>query len=165
MLLPWQHYRRERRFGIRRRDRPDLECGHRGGSELPRRPHKRCQCLGSITGWAFGFGIRRRDRPDLECGHGEEADCLAGHTSGVSALAVLPDGRLASGSHDSTIRLWDAATSEEIACLEGHKHTVHAESYRCQMGGWLRDQTMEQSCFGMQRQEKKPTALKAIVAL
>ncbi|MFM9100436.1 MAG: hypothetical protein ACKOPS_03475 [Cyanobium sp.] len=27
--------------------------------------------------------------------------------SGVNALALLPDGRLASGSRDQTIRLWD----------------------------------------------------------
>jgi WD40 repeat protein len=31
---------------------------------------------------------------------------LEGHTSYVSALAVLPDGRLASGSADTTVRVW-----------------------------------------------------------
>jgi len=31
---------------------------------------------------------------------------LKGHTSYVYALAVLPDGRLASGSGDSTVRMW-----------------------------------------------------------
>ena len=34
------------------------------------------------------------------------------------ALAVLPDGRLASGADDRTIRLWDAATGAQIAWLD-----------------------------------------------
>ena len=31
---------------------------------------------------------------------------LTGHTSSVYSLAVLPDGSLASGSYDETIRIW-----------------------------------------------------------
>ena len=43
---------------------------------------------------------------------------LEGHSRAVNALCVLPDGRLASGSVDSTIRLWDVITGAETARLE-----------------------------------------------
>ena len=52
---------------------------------------------------------------------------LEGHTDGVWAMAVSPDGGiLASGaatlgdSKDTTVRLWDVASREEIASLKGH---------------------------------------------
>ncbi len=35
---------------------------------------------------------------------------LEGHRSGVWALAVLPDGRLASASYDKTVRVWRPST-------------------------------------------------------
>ena len=55
---------------------------------------------------------------------GAEVARLEGHTGSVSALCVLPAGRLASGSDDSTIRLWDVASGAETARLEGHRGTI-----------------------------------------
>ena len=44
----------------------------------------------------------------------------------MSALALLPDGRLASCSDDTTIRLWDLKINAETARLEGHGAPVSA---------------------------------------
>ena len=51
---------------------------------------------------------------------------LTGHKSIINALAVLPDGRLASGADDGTIRLWDPASGACTATLEGHTGSVFA---------------------------------------
>ena len=51
---------------------------------------------------------------------------ITGHTNWVMALAVLPDGRLASGAGDRTIRIWDPATGQLQATLEGHSDWVFA---------------------------------------
>jgi WD40 repeat protein len=44
----------------------------------------------------------------------------------VTSLCVLPDGRLASGSDDAEIRLWDIATGVATTRLTGHTGAVRA---------------------------------------
>jgi WD40 repeat protein len=50
---------------------------------------------------------------------------LEGHTGLVNALAVLPEGRLASGSLDGAVRVWDLAAGTAHV-LKGHTDRVNA---------------------------------------
>ncbi len=60
---------------------------------------------------------------DLQTG---KSHMLEGHTDGVTAVAVLPDGRRAlSGSSDHTLRLWDLQTCKSRV-LTGHTDGVTA---------------------------------------
>ena len=62
---------------------------------------------------------------------GQARHTLTGHTSGVDALAVAPDGTwLASGDGallgDSTVRIWDPHTGQARHTLTGHTGAVTA---------------------------------------
>jgi eukaryotic-like serine/threonine-protein kinase len=55
---------------------------------------------------------------------------LRGHADEVRSLAYSPDGRhLASASNDNTVRLWDAATGQEVRSLRGHVNRISAVAY------------------------------------
>jgi WD40 repeat protein len=55
---------------------------------------------------------------------------LRGHAEATSVVAFSPDGAtLASGSVDTTVRLWDVATGEEQAILNGHSTAVYSVAF------------------------------------
>src|SRR3984885_12340385 len=74
------------------------------------------------------IGILKADRPsnwlDIQ-------PILAGHTDWVYSVAFSPDGaRIASGSGDRTIQLWDAKTGAEIGeLLRGHNNWVNSVAF------------------------------------
>ncbi|PMB45197.1 serine/threonine protein kinase [Fischerella thermalis CCMEE 5205] len=58
---------------------------------------------------------------DIVVQNSDEPSTLKGHASDVNSVAFDSDGqKLASGSDDKTIKIWDLATQKEIQTLKGH---------------------------------------------
>jgi hypothetical protein len=71
--------------------------------------------------WEYGYLRRRAAGPPL---------VLRGHTNRVTSVSYSPDGtRLASGSDDGTVRVWDARTGQEALVLRGHARWVSSVSF------------------------------------
>jgi len=52
---------------------------------------------------------------------------LSGHSGGINAAAILPDGQRAlSASDDRTLKLWDLASGQALVTLSGHSNRVRA---------------------------------------
>ena len=55
---------------------------------------------------------------------------LRGHEGTVLCAAFSPDGsRIVTASEDKTARIWDIATSREIAVLLGHSYHVQSAAF------------------------------------
>ncbi len=51
---------------------------------------------------------------------------LTGHSNGVWALSLLPNGFIASGSSDLTIKIWDITQTYPLYTLTGHSDVIRA---------------------------------------
>jgi eukaryotic-like serine/threonine-protein kinase len=59
-----------------------------------------------------------------------DLNTLNGHLGRVQAVAFSPDSsQVATGSHDGTIRIWDARTGRELRLLEGHGDAVSSVAF------------------------------------
>jgi WD40 repeat protein len=70
---------------------------------------------------------------------GGEPLVLRGHEGSVTSVAFAPDGLLASGGEDGTVRVWLAAGGPPLV-LQGHEVTVMSVAFaadgRLASGGW-----------------------------
>ncbi len=67
---------------------------------------------------------------DVATGREQFTYTLTGHTKSIWKTALSPDRRiLASGSYDTTIRLWDIVTGNPLFVLSGHKNGVGALAF------------------------------------
>jgi WD40 repeat protein/serine/threonine protein kinase len=78
-------------------------------------------CPTSLRGWEW-YCLQRLCHADPLT--------LRGHTAAVSAVAFSPaGGRLASASHDHTVRIWDTHTRQTVRTLVGHSNVVYGLAY------------------------------------
>jgi WD40 repeat protein len=57
---------------------------------------------------------------------GSLKNILKGHTSFIYSIALLPNGNFISSSNDTTLKIWDINSYQEIKTLLGHKDCVYA---------------------------------------
>jgi len=67
---------------------------------------------------------------DWDANNYKEQHVLKGHTGYVWKVTFSPDGRyLASGSWDSTVKIWNVKSGEEVRTLRGHAGIIHGLAF------------------------------------
>jgi WD40 repeat protein/serine/threonine protein kinase/tetratricopeptide (TPR) repeat protein len=79
-------------------------------------------CFEPLRGWEWRYLRGRRFHEPLE---------LRGHQGPVTDVSFSPDGRriASAGLLDSTARIWDAITGEELLVLRGHQSSVPSVAF------------------------------------
>lgn len=96
------------------------------GRLLERKSSKVWPMLEQIKQWKGAPWLRPLTSSFTQPG-GQLLRTLQGHTGGVSAVALTPDGRYAvSASWDKTLKVWDVASGVELDTLRGHHDVVRA---------------------------------------
>lgn len=101
-----------------------------------------------------GFVWIRSRRPSLRR-IGSAKKVVGGHKRQVMSVALSPDERrVASGAADSTVRLWDVMTGEEVRCFRGHAAPVTSvvfsqdgrRIYAASWDGTVREWDIDRAC-------------------
>ena len=72
-----------------------------------------------------GGGDVPKPKPSVKVLH-----TLKGHTDAVRSAAFSPYGqRIVSGSHDNTLKIWDASSGKELQTLKGHDGSVNSVAF------------------------------------
>jgi WD40 repeat protein len=70
------------------------------------------------------------DKAAAEKAIAESVVTLKGHTDTVQGIAFSPDGkRIASGSHDKTVKVWDAETGQAILTFREHEEGIRSVAF------------------------------------
>jgi WD40 repeat protein/tetratricopeptide (TPR) repeat protein len=102
---------------------PDGQRLASSGSEDPFNPGKPWE----VKVWDLSMSTEGRQAgstKDRQAG-GQQLLDLQGHTGPVTSVCFSPDGRrLASGSRDKTVKVWDAQSGQQLLALMGHTQEV-----------------------------------------
>lgn len=117
---------------------PQLRPGRRSPLHLARKSNPKVLALGGIVALLLiavvaGFLFERvhSDKGSVSfVASARLKQTFSGHTDSVYAVAFSPDGKtLASGSNDSTVKLWDMETLRLRATLMGHADGVYSLAF------------------------------------